>query len=188
MRGTLSMASTVAFFAASVCMSSGFCAGQMNETSVWPSRMSSTSSRARRAHLEDDVGARPERGCVVGDLRARGAVDFVAEVGGVAGAGLHDDPEAELHELFDDFGHRGDAFLARRRLFGHPYDLRHAFPLCLDVWTLANRLIDSARRALSRVRARGGRYNSACRRSKYCPISSSIRSPPAKSSIVRLRR
>ena len=43
MRGTLSMASTVTFFAARLCMSSGFCAGQMNATSVWPSRMACTS-------------------------------------------------------------------------------------------------------------------------------------------------
>src|SRR5689334_23974289 len=44
MRGTLSIASTVAFLAASACMRSGFCAGQMKLTSVCPSRISVTSS------------------------------------------------------------------------------------------------------------------------------------------------
>jgi hypothetical protein len=44
MRGTLSIASTVAFFAARLFSSSGFCAGQMKDTSVCCSRMASTSS------------------------------------------------------------------------------------------------------------------------------------------------
>ena len=44
MRGTLSIASTVAFLAASCCRRSGFCAGQMKLTSVPPSRSSPTSS------------------------------------------------------------------------------------------------------------------------------------------------
>ncbi len=44
MRGTLSIASTVAFFAASCCMSSGFCAGQIKETSAPPSRIRPTSA------------------------------------------------------------------------------------------------------------------------------------------------
>ena len=44
MRGTLSIASTVAFFAASCFSSSGFCAGQMKLTSVPPSRIRPTSS------------------------------------------------------------------------------------------------------------------------------------------------
>src|SRR5919197_920166 len=44
MRGTLSIASTVAFFAASASMSSGCCAGQMKLTSVAPSRSITTSS------------------------------------------------------------------------------------------------------------------------------------------------
>src|SRR5947207_2263733 len=44
MRGTLSMASTVAFFSASACISSGFCAGQMKLTKVVPSRISATSA------------------------------------------------------------------------------------------------------------------------------------------------
>ncbi len=45
MRGTLSIASTVAFFAARLCSSSGFCAGQMKLTRIRPSRMPCTSSR-----------------------------------------------------------------------------------------------------------------------------------------------
>src|SRR5919197_893555 len=44
MRGTLSIASTVAFFAASASMSSGCCAGQMKLTSVAPSRSITPSS------------------------------------------------------------------------------------------------------------------------------------------------
>jgi hypothetical protein len=44
MRGTLSIASTVTFLAASACRSSGFCAGQMKETRTWPSRIERTSS------------------------------------------------------------------------------------------------------------------------------------------------
>src|SRR5690606_25790615 len=43
-RGTLSIASTVARFAASCFRSSGFCAGQMNDTSVPPSRSQPASS------------------------------------------------------------------------------------------------------------------------------------------------
>ena len=43
MRGTLSMASTVALRAASACMSSGFCAGHTNDTNVLPGFMSVTS-------------------------------------------------------------------------------------------------------------------------------------------------
>ena len=43
------MASTVAFLAASSCMSSGFCAGQTKPTSMPPSRISPTSA---------DVGGR----------------------------------------------------------------------------------------------------------------------------------
>src|SRR2546430_4959504 len=44
MRGTLSIASTVAFFAASACSRSGFCAGQMKLTRICPSRIARTSS------------------------------------------------------------------------------------------------------------------------------------------------
>jgi hypothetical protein len=44
MRGTLSIASTVARRAASCCMRSGFCAGQMKLTSTPPSRSRPTSS------------------------------------------------------------------------------------------------------------------------------------------------
>ena len=43
-RGRQSMASTVAFFAASCCISSGFCAGQTKPISVPPSRISATSA------------------------------------------------------------------------------------------------------------------------------------------------
>jgi hypothetical protein len=43
-RGTLSIASTVAFFADSRCINSGFCAGQTKETSVVPSRIMPISS------------------------------------------------------------------------------------------------------------------------------------------------
>ncbi|MNC86431.1 hypothetical protein D3C83_20930 [compost metagenome] len=42
-RGTLSIASTVTFRAASCSINCGFCAGQMKLTTVWPGRISSTS-------------------------------------------------------------------------------------------------------------------------------------------------
>ena len=38
MRGSESIASTVALRAASCCISSGFCAGQMKLIKVWPAR------------------------------------------------------------------------------------------------------------------------------------------------------
>ncbi len=44
MRGTLSIASTVAFFAASACINSGFCAGQIKLTSACPGRIRPTSA------------------------------------------------------------------------------------------------------------------------------------------------
>ena len=43
-RGRLSMASTVTLRAASCCISSGFCAGQMKLISVLPARIRPTSS------------------------------------------------------------------------------------------------------------------------------------------------
>ena len=44
MRGTLSIASTVAFLAASASINCGFCAGQMKLTRIVPARISSTSA------------------------------------------------------------------------------------------------------------------------------------------------
>ena len=44
MRGSASMDSAVTFFAASCCIRSGFWAGQMKPISVWPARISATSS------------------------------------------------------------------------------------------------------------------------------------------------
>jgi hypothetical protein len=44
MRGSESMASTVTLRAARLCISSGFCAGQMKETRVLPSRIRPISS------------------------------------------------------------------------------------------------------------------------------------------------
>jgi hypothetical protein len=44
MRGSESMASTVTLRAARLCISSGFCAGQMKLIRVWPWRMRPTSS------------------------------------------------------------------------------------------------------------------------------------------------
>ena len=49
MRGTLSIASTVAFLAASRCSSSGFCAGQRKLIRQAPSRSSSVSSTPEAA-------------------------------------------------------------------------------------------------------------------------------------------
>src|SRR5688572_23610927 len=84
MRGTLSIASTVALRAASASISCGFCAGQMKLTRVAPSR-----------------------------IRARRPVAVVREVRRVAGAALHRDAESELDQLLDHLGHGGDALFAR---------------------------------------------------------------------------
>ena len=83
----------------------------------------------RYAYLEDDVGRRPQLGRAVDDLGARGAVDIVAEIRRVPGAGFHGNLETQLDEFFNDFGHGGNALFAGRRLFWHAYDLRHESPL-----------------------------------------------------------
>jgi len=61
MRGTLSIASTVTWRAASCCSSSGFCAGQMKLTSVLPGRSRFTSSafgpRTLKMMSDDDHSA-----------------------------------------------------------------------------------------------------------------------------------
>ena len=116
MRGTLSIASTVAFLAASCCNSSGFCAGQMKLTSVPPSRSRPTSSLIRAAHLEHDVGHRPQPDPVIDDFRAGGAVGVVADLRRVAGARFDGDPETQLDQLLDDFGDGRDPLLARKDL------------------------------------------------------------------------
>jgi hypothetical protein len=77
MRGTLSMASTVALRAASCCSSSGFCAGQMKLTSVVPSRSRPTSSvdgpRTLKMMSDDDHKVAG----VFDDSRASGAIGVV---------------------------------------------------------------------------------------------------------------
>src|SRR6185503_9915932 len=83
------------------------------------------------AHLEDDIRCGPERGSAIDDTGACRAVSVVTEIRRVAGAGLHDDLEAQLDELLDDLRHRGDAFFSRRRLSRYPYDLRHDAPRIL---------------------------------------------------------
>ena len=79
----------------------------------------------RCAHLEDDVGARPEARRIRHDRRAGRPVGVVADGGAVAGSGLHDDREAELAQLLDHVGYRGDALFAREYLLRNPDDLRH---------------------------------------------------------------
>ena len=101
-------------------MSSGFCAGQMKLTSVVPGRISAISPARRRAHLEDDVGAAHELGGAAGDLRAGRPVGVIGEIRAVAGACLDADGEAQLDQLLDDLGHRGDTFLAREISRGTP--------------------------------------------------------------------
>ena len=128
MRGTLSIASTVAFFAASCLQQLGVLRRPDEADQRAAFAHQADFVRARPAHLEDDVGRGPQPGRALDDLGARGAVDIVAEIRRIPGAGFDGDLEAELDELFDDFGHRGDAFLTGRRLFRHPYDLRHEFP------------------------------------------------------------
>src|SRR5512144_1115 len=84
MRGSESMASTVAFLAASCFIKSGFCAGQMKSIRVPPSR---NFVRCRRAGLEHAVRIRPQLGRTLDDRRACGAIVIVADVGRVARAG-----------------------------------------------------------------------------------------------------
>jgi len=51
----------------------------------------------------------------------------------IPGAGLYVDRETQLDELFNDFGHGGNALFAGRDLFWYAYDLRHELPLiCRD--------------------------------------------------------
>ena len=73
MRGTLSIASTVAFRAASCCSRSGFCAGQMKLTSVPPSRSRPTSSRlgARTLKTMSDVAQSLARSSTISAPAAR---------------------------------------------------------------------------------------------------------------------
>src|SRR6185295_11284862 len=71
---------------------------------------------ARRAHLEDDVGHRPEPGGVVDDFGAGRTVGGVAYLGRVAGTRFDGNPEALLDQLLDDLGHGGDPFLAGKAL------------------------------------------------------------------------
>jgi hypothetical protein len=66
----------------------------------------------RGENLQDEVGSSPQLGRALHDLRACGAVDIVAEIGRIAGAGLDDDLESELDELFNDFGHGRNALFA----------------------------------------------------------------------------
>ena len=97
MRGTLSIASTVAFFAASRCSSSGFCAGQRKliRRRAFAQQVRFVDAELRvplgRPHLQHDVGRAPERPRVGEDLGAGLAVRLVGEVRGVAGAGLDGD-------------------------------------------------------------------------------------------------
>ena len=126
-RGRASIASTVAFFAASCCMSSGFCAGQMKSTSMPPSRISPTSAGVggRTLKTMSDVGPQLRRRGH--DVGARGAVGVVREVGGVACARLDGNAEAQLDQLLDDLRHGGDALLAREDFLGYANELGHAF-------------------------------------------------------------
>ncbi len=73
MRGTLSIASTVAFLAASCCSSSGFCAGQMKLTSVPPSRSSATSSAVgpRTLNTMSDIAHNPAPSATISAPAAR---------------------------------------------------------------------------------------------------------------------
>ena len=86
MRGTLSIARTVTFFAARLCSRSGFCAGQMKLTRIWPSRMRLHFLGVGRAHLEDDVGAGPHGGGIGNDLGAGGGVGLVGDARRIARA------------------------------------------------------------------------------------------------------
>jgi hypothetical protein len=79
----------------------------------------------RGPHLEDDVGACPQRRCIRCDLRAGRPVGLVIEVGGVAGTPLDHHGEAQLHKLHDDLGYRGNPLLAGKYFPRHSDDQGH---------------------------------------------------------------
>ena len=119
MRGTLSIASTVALRAASCCISSGFCAGQMKLTSVVALAHAAATSAALGARTLKTMSALAQMLRRADDLGAGRAVGVVGEVRRVARARFDGDAEAELDQLLDDLGNGGDALLARRGLARH---------------------------------------------------------------------
>jgi hypothetical protein len=103
-------------------MSCGFCAGQTKLTRTVPGAHALDFLRTGRAHLEDDVGDRPD---VIDDFGAGGTVGSVGEARRLARPRLHRDAKPELDQLLGHLGHRGDALLARRGFARHPDQLRH---------------------------------------------------------------
>jgi len=77
----------------------------------------------RRPHLEHEVGPAPQGGSVGDHLGSGCAIGLVTDAGGISGARLHLNGETQLDELFNDFGHRGNAFLAGHCFLRHAYDL-----------------------------------------------------------------
>ncbi len=112
-RGRQSMASTVAFLAASCCIRSGFWAGQMKSMRVVPSRISATSSLLGGRTLKTMSDAAHKAAASPAISRARSAVGVVAEIGGISGPGLHGDGKAQLDQLLHHIGHGGHALFAR---------------------------------------------------------------------------
>ena len=83
--------------------------------------------RVGRAHLEDDVGHRPQ--LARGRRRSRRPAARYASspiCAAVARAGLDRDPEAVLDQLLDDLGHRRDTLLAGLDLAGNSDRQCHA--------------------------------------------------------------
>jgi hypothetical protein len=87
---------------------------------------------ARRAHLEHDVGHRPELVAVGDDLGAGLAVRLVADLRRFAGAGLHGNPETLLDQLRDHFRYGGDPLFSRKALAWNSDQQRHSFSPCND--------------------------------------------------------
>ena len=124
MRGTLSIASTVAFVAASCCISSGFCAGQMKLTSVCP-RASAPTSAVLGARTLKTMSALAQ--IVASATISAPAARYVSSAKFAASPAPDSTAtrEAELDQLLDDFGDGGDALLARRGFARHSNQLRH---------------------------------------------------------------
>jgi hypothetical protein len=116
MRGTLSMASTLAPLAARRWSSSSFWVQEADQG--LSGAQAPRFLVVRTAHLEDDVGIRPKLVDAVDDGAAGGRVGRVREIRRRAGAGLHGHFEAEFLQLSSDFGGRGDAFFVLEGLLG----------------------------------------------------------------------
>ena len=95
-RGTLSIAKTVAFFLARRSTTSRFCPGQINPTSQPPSRSRSASLSSGGRTFITTSDDSPEVGGIRDDRRTGFLIFGVARVDLVSGTGFDGDVETEL--------------------------------------------------------------------------------------------